>query len=450
MKIQPIITYITFASVLLVASCKLDNIPDPNNPSITSVTNNANTAQLQNLVTGLESRSKDYVAAAQNVFGTFGRDVWYFNSSDSRNIQFWLGLDGRKPDADFYGVNSIYVSPYQTIKQANVLISAVNNTSVVNAEQKLAYTGFAKTIQGYQYLIPANSQYQNGIRIDVSNELKPGPFVSYEEALKAIQGVLAAGYADLTKAGTTLPFKLSSGYAPFSSPAGLAKVNRALAARTAIYQKDWQVALDALNLSFFSLTGDLDLGPAHVYGAPPEPFNPFFYVLNANVSNLPVVHPSFVQDALPGDSRITKKIFVRTTPLINTVGTIPLSSLYQDKRWANNTAPIPFIRNEELILIYAEASAQLGHFEDAVTAINRIRISANLAPYTGEKNLDALIPEILFQRRYSLWFEPAGHRWFDLRRYNRLNEINVKLDAGSVFTQLERPSSEVNWDAFNK
>jgi len=450
MKNQSIITYITFAVVLLATSCKLDNIPDPNNPSIASVTNNANAAQLQNLVSGLESRSKDYVATAQNAFGTFGRDVWYFNSNDSRNIQFWLGLGGRKPDADFYGVANIYLSPYQAIKQASVLISAVNNTSVITAEQKLAYSGFAKTIQGYQYLIPANSQYKNGIRIDVSNESKPGPFVTYEEALKAIQAVLKDGYTDLTKAGTTLPFKLTSGYAPFSSPAGLAKVNRALAARTAIYQKDWQGALDALSLSFFSITGDLDLGPAHVYGAPPEAFNPFFYVLNSNVSNLPVVHPSFVKDALPGDSRITKKIFVRNTPLINTVGTIPLSSLYQDKRWATNTSAVPFIRNEELVLIYAEASAQLGHFDDAVTAINRIRTAANLTVYTGEKNLNALITEILFQRRYSLWFEPAGHRWFDLRRYDRLSEIDVTLDAGAVFTQLERPSSEVNWDKFNK
>jgi hypothetical protein len=450
MKNQSIITYITFGFVLFVASCKLDNIPDPNNPSIVSVTDNANSAQLQNLVSGLESRSADYVIAAQNAFGTFARDVWYFNSNDSRNVQFWLGLGGRKPDGDFFGVSSIYVSPYQAIKQADVLIRAVNNTPAITAEQKLSYTGFAKTIQGYQYLVPANSQYKNGIRIDVSNEMKPGPFVSYEEALKAIQSILSDGYTDLLKAGTTLPFKLTAGYAPFSSPAGLAKVNRALAARTAIYQKDWQGALDALKLSFFNLSGDLDLGPAHVYGAPPEPFNPFYYVLNANVSNLPVVHPSFVKDALPGDSRITRKIFVRTTPLINTVGTIPLSSLYQDKRWTSNTSPVPYIRNEELILIYAEASAQLGRFDDAVTAINRIRTSANLAVYSGEKNLDALITEILFQRRYSLWFEPAGHRWFDLRRYNRLNEINITLDGGSVFTQLERPSSEVNWDAYNK
>ncbi|GAA4309900.1 hypothetical protein GCM10023149_04420 [Mucilaginibacter gynuensis] len=450
MKNKLIIAQYIIPAILLASGCKLESIPDPNNPSITSVTNNASQRQLQNLVTGLESRSKDYVSAAQNVFGTFARDVWYFNSNDSRNIQYWLGQGGKKPDAAFFGTGSIYTSPYQAIKQANVLISSINNTSSVTAEQKLAYTGFAKTIQGYQYLVPANSQYKNGIRIDVSDELNPGPFVSYEEALTAIQKVLSEGYSDLTKAGATLPFKLSSGYAAFNTPAGLAKVNRALAARTAIYQKNWQGALDALNLSFFSLTADLDLGPAHVYGAPPESFNPFFYVLNANLSNLPVVHPSFVSEALPGDLRVKKKVFTRTTPLINTVGAVPLSSQYQDNRWATNTAPIKYIRNEELVLIYAEASAQLAQFDNAVKAIDVIRASAGLQPYTGQKNLNALITEILFQRRYSLWFEPAGHRWFDLRRYDRLSEVPVALDAGAVFTQLERPTSEINWDDFNK
>ncbi|SHF85593.1 RagB/SusD family nutrient uptake outer membrane protein [Pedobacter caeni] len=443
-------TYLFFTGLITLTSCKLNEIPDPNNPSIAVVTENASSGQLQTLVTGLESRSEDYLSATTNALGTFGRDIWYFNNSDSRNIHFWLGQGGRKPDANFYGVEGLYSSPYQAIKQANILITAVQHTSAIPENQKTAYLGFAKTIQGYQYLIPANTQYKNGIRISVSDESNPGPFVSYEEALKAIRALLDEGYQDLNKSGSTLSFKLSSGYNGFNTPQGLAKVNRALAARVAIYQKDWQSALDALNLSFYQLEGELNTGPAHPYGGPPEPFNPLYYVLNGNLSTLPVVHPSFVADALPGDRRVTNKIFVRSNPIISTVGTVPLSSLYQDQRWTSNTTAIPYIRNEELILIYAEASAQLGHFPDAIKAINRIRTAANLPVYTGASNLDALITEILFQRRYSLWFEPAGHRWVDLRRYNRLSEIPVSSDAGTVFTQLERPASEINWEEFHK
>jgi hypothetical protein len=57
--------------------------------------------------------------------------------------------------------------------------------------------------------------------------------------------------------------------------------------------------------------------------------------------------------------------------------------------------------------------------------------------------------EILFQRRYSLWAE-AGHRWIDLRRTGRLDETHVDLrDGGSIIVQVDRPTSETNWDANN-
>jgi hypothetical protein len=440
-------SYIIFAAVL-ISSCKLDDQLDPNNPSVSSVTNNATVNQLQNLVIGLEARSKSYIGTASNAYGVFGREIWYFNRTDARYNQFWLGQGGRKPNSTFFGVDAAFTSAYQTIRQGNLLISALANTNSVTAEQKHAYSGFTKTIQGYQYIIPANSQYENGIRIDVKDEQHPGPFVKYQPALTAIRSLLDSGYLELKQAGTTLPFSLSAGYTGFNTPEGLGKVNRALAARVAIYQKDWQGALDALALSFFTLDGNLLAGPAHTFSAPPDTYNPLFYVLNASPATITVVHPSLIEDAIPGDLRLNK-FFKRTTVLTNTQGDVPLSSQYQDNRWATNSAPITYIKNEELILIYAEASAQLQQFDNAVKAIDRIRTAAGLPVYTGERSTAALITEILFQRRYSLWYEPAGHRWVDLRRYGRLNEIPVAADKGSVFTQMETPINELNWDLYS-
>jgi hypothetical protein len=448
-----------FAIYLLLAglspaftSCELEEIEDPNRPSVTLVTQNPSKGQLQTLVTGLEHTSRAYVSTAANALGTFGREIWYFNSNDGRNIQYWTGQRGLVnglPDANFYGVGSLYSAPYTSIKQANVLIDAVESSGILSENEKPAYTGFAKTIQGYQFLVVANAQYENGIRIDVYDEFNPGPVVSYEEALLHIQQLLDEGYEELGKSGPALPYKLTAGYASFNTPEGLGKVNRALAARTAIYRKDWQKALDVLPLSFFNLEGDLNLGPAHVYGTPPnESYNPFYYIPGAALATLPVVHPLFVEEAIPGDRRIQDKIFERETPIINTVSDVPLSSKYQDKRWPSNTAPVVYLRNEELILIYAEASAQTGRTVEAVRAVNRIREAAGIGAYTGDTGLEALIDEILLQRRYSLWFEPAGHRWVDLRRYSRLHEISTALDGGTIFPQLDKPLAEINWDAY--
>lgn len=442
-------------TVISVTGCnplKLEEVVDPNNPSVASVSNNASRAQIQFLITGLESRHRDYLFTVTAAFGTFGREIWYFNASDPRFQTDWLGQSGRRPDAAYFGFGATggpaYASPYQTIRQAIVLRNAANNTNVLSDQEKKAVAGFAKTIMGYQFMIPANFLYDNGIRVDVEDPLKPGPFVSYQDGLTYIKGVLDDGFNDLNAAGTSFPFTLTSGWAGFNTIDGLKKVNRAIAARLAIYRKDWQGALTALNGSFMNLTGSLSAGPAHVYGAAPDVFNPLFYVLNANISTIIVVHPSMITDATPNDARVAAKFFQRTTAASVSTDAGTLFGTHQDRRWATNTTPIPFIKNEELILIKAEAHAQLNQFSDAVDAINIIRTSANIGNYGGAQTQAALINEVLYQRRYSLWAEPWGHRWIDTRRYDRMNEIPIGLDQGAVFRQFPKPQADLNWDLY--
>ncbi|MFN3590530.1 MAG: RagB/SusD family nutrient uptake outer membrane protein, partial [Spirosomataceae bacterium] len=163
-----------------------------------------------------------------------------------------------------------------------------------------------------------------------------------------------------------------------------------------------------------------------------------------------VVHPSVLKDTLTGDNRVRGKFFQRSTAVLVTSDGTPLSGNYQDKRFPSNSSEIKFIRNEELMLLAAEAHAQLGNTSQAVEAINQVRTLAGVGTYTGATTTNDLINEILFQRRYSLWFEPWGHRWVDLRRYNRLNatEVDIESDRGSIFTQLPRPQAEINWDLY--
>lgn len=431
---------------------EVKELTDPNNPSEASVLNNASRSQIQFLVTGLESRHKGYVTNVAQAWNTFGREIWYLNASDPRFQTDWLGQAGRVPDAAYFGFGATgggsYATPYQAIKQGYVLIDAAQNSSFLTAQEKNAVAGFSKTIMAYQFIIPANWQYENGIRTDVKNPLKPGGFRSYTAALGFIDSLLNAGYADLNNAGTNFPFTLTAGFNGFNNIDGLKRLNRAIAARVAIYRKDWQGALTALNLSFMNLTGSLSAGPAHTFGAPPDGFNPMFYVLDANINTIIVVHPSVLADATPGDSRITAKFHQRAVPVTVTTDAAPLVGTHQDKRWATNTAAIPFIKNEELILIKAEAHAQLNQTTDAVNAINIIRNAANIGNYTGASTQSALIDEILYQRRYSLWAEPWGHRWIDARRYDRLNTIPTSFDRGTIFRQFPRPQAEINWDLY--
>lgn len=431
---------------------EVKELTDPNNPSEASVLNNASRSQIQFLVTGLEQRHKGYVTNVSQSWNTFGREIWYLNGSDPRFQTDWLGQGGRVPDAAYFGFGATgggsYATPYQCIKQGYVLIDAARNSGALSAQEKSAVAGFAKTIMAYQFIIPANWQYENGIRTDVKDPMKPGGFRSYTAALGFIDSLLTAGYADLNAAGTAFPFTLTAGWNGFNNIDGLKRVNRAIAARVAVYRKDWTGALTALSNSFMNLNGILGAGPAHTYSGPPDGFNPLYYVPDAAVNTIIVVHPSVLADATPGDARVAAKFHQRATPVTVTTDAAPLVGTHQDKRWASNTSAIPFIKNEELILIKAEAHAQLGQTTDAVNAINIIRTAANIGNYGGATTQAALIDEVLYQRRYSLWAEPWGHRWIDARRYDRLNTIPTANDLGTIFKQFPRPQAEVNWDLY--
>jgi len=424
-------------------SCEIEQVDDPNNPSLASVTGDPTKAELQGLITGLEARHRNYFGSATQMFGSFGREIWAFFGSDPRFTGDWLGIGlNGETYPDFFASAGTYTTPYLAVKQANVLVDAANASTSLTAAEKAAYSGFAKTVKGHQLLYPLLQQFENGIRIDVSDPLNPGPIVSYDEALAALRAELDAGFSELSGVDGDLPFGLSEGYENFETGNGLASINRAIAARAAIYAGDGAGALMALNSSFMDLDGDLQAGPAHVYGNSPDVSNPLFYPFDRPTSTIIVVHPALLEDAEAGDTRLSK--FAQRIENPAESADVDFIGNYQDGRWESNIAPIPYIRNEELILIYAEANMMTGNMDEAVNAIDIIRNAHGLDDYSGGNSSDELIEEILHQRRYSLWAE-AGHRWVDLRRTGRLNADYVDLrDGGSLFTQVARRTSESN------
>jgi len=443
--------------LLTLGACELEPVNDPNNPSLGSVSENATKAEIQVLVTGLEARNRVPFTNATQMFGSFGREVWAYFGSDPRFQTDWLGTTVSETYPDFFASAGTYNSPYYAIRTANVLIEAARNSTNLTAEEANAIIGFAQTIKAYQLNWPLMQQWDNGIRVDVLEVLNPGPILDRQAAQTAIRQIADEGYDALTKAGTTLPFDLTSGFDGFESTDGLAQVNRAIAARLAVYDEDWQGALDALSNSFLDLdvdaatAGQMNTGPQLVYGEAPDVNNPLFYPFDRNTATILIAHPALVEDALPGDQRIVNKLARRVqNPVTNSeiadADGNPIPGEWQDIRWTTNTSPIPFIRNEELILLYAEANARLANVDEAVRAINIVRNTWGVGDYTGGTGTEALIDEILFQRRYSLWAE-GGHRWIDLRRTGRLDDTYVDLrDQGTIFSQVAQRVSEITWE----
>lgn len=414
------------------ASCKKD-YGNLNGATVEAFSSNATAAELNNLVSGTESGMRNAMAFYLDDIGTVGREVYHFATSEPRYVTDLLGANNATLSGSNFYIATPWAARYRVIKNCNVLLQAATSSTNISAQQKLGYTGFAKMVKAYQLLMNLNLTENNGIRINVEDPGNLGPVVNHVDGLAAIASLLAAASTDLGTATVSFPL---AGFGNLNDAAGLLQVTKALSARVAVYQQQWSAALTALNGSFFGLTKSFSLGAYHVFGTGSgDQLNPVFIPQNQN-GEVRLAHPSYATDMEAGDDRIGKAT-LRTSAA-------SLSGLTSNRDmwvYTSSTAPIRIISNEELILIYAEANIQLSNLPEGVNALNIIRKAHNLPNYSGAVTQAALITEMLKQRRYSLYFE--GHRWIDLRRYNRLGELPLDRTGDDVWTKFPLPVTEL-------
>jgi len=86
-------------------------------------------------------------------------------------------------------------------------------------------------------------------------------------------------------------------------------------------------------------------------------------------------------------------------------------------------------RVAEQYLILAEASARLNKINDALNAVNVIRARAGLVNLASTLDQSQSLSAIERERRSELFIE-FGHRWFDLKRTDRLNAVMAAFKPG--------------------
>lgn len=411
---------------------------DPNFPSVGSVEANATKAQLDALAIGQISNARNGIDTYLQVVGTVGKELFNFNSTESRWMTELNGLRPIDNSAFYNGATTAFGLP---IRHANTIAASLKATTSVTEQQKSGYSGLANTFKGLAMLYQLNVQYNNGIRLNIEDPFKPSKAVPYVESLTGIAAVLDQAATQLDAAGAAFPFALPTTYAGFNTPATFKRFNRAIALRVAIYQKNWTAAAALLPQTFYNATGDLNAGPRHGFNAtPPDVQNP---LLNTSTVRIVGVQKVF-DDIEAGDKRLAKVREV--TPIAYTSG-LTYTTKYLTNVYVGGNDPVAIIRNEELVLIAAEIAAQQNNATEAARLINIIRAAAGLRNYAGATTQADLINAILKERLYSLFYE--GHRWIDMRRYGKISEITLPVAGMKVLEQLERPVAEVNWDKAN-
>lgn len=446
------------------SSCKKkfydeDVVIDPNGASVNSVLNNATRAQINQLGIGVQSTIRNGVVSYYREAGTVGREIIFSASTDNRYFTELLGTQAAQFNGtnDPAGIFNGYYTSYSSLRRrAEILMQSANKSSALSSQEKSAVTGFCKTIQAYACIILLNMQGNKGIRESFSDLaapgdlLKPGKFGTYATGLTLCKTLVDDGNTALNNGGTAFPFTMTGGWTGFSDVANFKKFNRAVAARIAMYQKDWAGVLSNLSASFLNLGGSLTAGPNMTWTTTAnDQTNGLFHAPNSNGAPY-VIFDDFVTNAEAGDTRVfgpTAKVGLRTAARQSGI----VSSAYEVRMYASNTTPVSIIRNEELILMYAEAKIYAPDLPGAVSAINIIRNAYGLANYSGAVTAPALITEVLKQRRYSLFFE--GHRWFDALRNNVKASLplqgNISGNTFVVFDNMARPDAEVQWDLQN-
>ncbi|MDX1587013.1 MAG: RagB/SusD family nutrient uptake outer membrane protein, partial [Balneolaceae bacterium] len=409
-----------------------------------TVINNPTRSEVNTLVTGTESGLRTDLRIYHINTGMIGREMYRFLAAEPRNTGDLLGKGNSELDAGSFYTTRPWAAFYTNIRNANILIQSVNTIQgdALSEAEKNGVYGFANTIKGYQYLMALTMQNENGIRLQNETDLQQtGAVLSKDDAFAEIATLLDNAATDLQNAGSSFSFSLSSGFAGFDTPAGFLQFNRALRARVAAYRGNFNTVLTALADSFIDENADLGLGVYHVYStATNDQLNPVFADPNAGSGDSWVAHPSWVADAEAGDERVDSKVVLRNEE----ASLDGLSSNYGLFVYKSQTAPFPIIRNAELLLLRAEALAQrnnAGDLDDAEDDINVIRDAAGLADFDrGLGGQAAVIDEMLRQRRYELFFE--GHRWIDMRRYDRLDQLPIDRAGDNVWESFPIPENE--------
>jgi hypothetical protein len=433
--------------LLTLGACDFDLATNPNSPD--PIGPNPTRAQISVAANGMLIAFRTDLADFALDMGIIGREVLRFDGSDPRFTSELLHgpLD---PGGDAFGGDH-WADQYAAIRGGNMILAVLPSASVLTAEEKSATSGYVKTIQALNYLIVLNSHTQDSIPIvtDTSVTAEPAPFQTNAAAFDHVVSLLEQSRTELQAGGTAFPFPLPSGFTGFNTPATFILFNRALRARVAVYRNDWAGALTALSESFLAPGGDLALGVYMDYGTGPGDF--------ANPHSLDPLqgenfgHPSletgvqFQLDGVTPDQRFLNKLVQRPPG-----GADDLSSDLGWIRYPSPSTPIPIIKNEELILLRAEAQIGSGDLISPLTDINDVRQrSGNLPPLATLGTPDAALTELLYNKLYSLMFE-GGHRWIDARHYGRLGTLPLDRTTRPaptppdvVFATLPIPTDEI-------
>lgn len=383
---------------------------------------------------------------------------WHFNE------QRWLA---HRSDV---GTMSImpYEMFYRLIGNANVAIANIDNAVGTQAE-KNQIKGEALAIRAFCYF---NLVQYYGKRYDASKKPNSSPGVSLvleptKEGLPraSVEDCYTQINKDLDEAGKLLTTARAA-KSHFNK-----NVVRGMQARVALVQQNWSAAaaFAAEARQGWSLMtvaqyqdGFADISnPEWMWGFDhledqTEYFGAYHSYISSNFNSTniratPKTINKLIYDRIP-DTDVRSKMWVKAPTTANSItppGGIRVPYMVQKYRLpgtpsTSSMGDVPYMRTSEMYLIEAEAKARSGDNAGAAKTLFDLVKQRDPAYVTSTKTGDALIEEIMFNRRIELWGE--GHRFLDLKRLNLpLNRNGIGHNA-AVALLFDVPAGDPRWE----
>ena len=446
---KKVLTVAALAAALV--GCHADdlNVPSPNSATVSGATSDPTALQL--LFTGLFSDIRGQRANMILESAVFGREGYTISPQDGRFITVPLigvvvgGVTKIDPAVGF--ANNPWAGEYGVLRDLYNFKKAISGNATLSAQQKAGALGLAQTFDAYMMADIVQAHDTLGAITEIKDDASQlAPFVSRDSVYKFIIGSLQQAITNLNNGGAAFAFTLPPGFAGFNTPATFVKFAQALLGKEEAHYATagggsaaWQAAITALNASFMNLTATtrtaFDVGPFNTHGVAPDSPNSLTQATNTNL----YAHMSLQRDAQlkangQPDDRYTAKVRTglppRAGPVVNGLPTSETTTL-GFSIWPAQNSSIPIIRNEELILLHAEAMLATGNKAAAITDINTVRVNSGGLPpttLTASSSDAAVLDGILYEKRYSTLME--GNRWVDMRRYGRLDQLPLDIPSG--------------------
>lgn len=447
------------AAVAVVAGCKDNPVANPiDAPTVDAISGGATRPALQLLVTGALAQDRLSFNTFPSVLesGIWQRDVYRIDASEPRFVQETLGSN---PDPGSFAGGGAWQGYYTALRAENNAALAVAKAPAgeFSAAEIKASLGFLRTMKAVAYWRIIEMHDTVGIALQTDDAAAVTPIRCKASVLTYIASLLDSANTDFAAAGgsTVVPFTLPHGFTDFgrdySKVSNLILFNRGWKGKVDFYR-----GLDRSNptpslfpTAIAELTTALGAGAGAV---PPSQFTTgvYYKFVAGGSENTPNtlsdskvgLNPLVKDSVEAGDTRAAKIVSRSTLSGFGISTNITAAKAVAST--ANQESPVAILRDEELVLLRAQAYIETGDLVSAALDINDVRTNYGLAPVVLASKSDA-IDKVLYEKRYSFLYEGA-QRLLDLREYKRLNAtyLRKELSTDPFNAALPIPRGELN------